>query len=73
MITDPSKLKHAESITELLRTIFGNDIQNGIQTLEFAGLTIEQIDKDLETGVQNGYSVEVQLKILSAVIRLIDK
>lgn len=73
MITDPSELKHAEAITELLRTIFGNDIQSGIQTLEFAGLTIEQIDKDLETGVQNGYSVEVQIKILSTVIRLIDK
>ena len=73
MIIDPSELKHGPAITELLRTIFGNDIQNAIETLEMAGITIERIDKDLQTGVKNGYSVEVQLKILAAVIRLIDK
>ena len=73
MIIDPSKLKYAEAITQLLRTVFGNDINEAIRTLEGAGITIEQMDTDLETGVQNGYPVEMQLQILAAIIKTIDK
>ena len=73
MITDPSQLKHGAAITECLRTIFGNDIQSAIKVLEMTGMTIEQLDEDFETGVKNGYSIETQMKLLSAVIRMLDK
>lgn len=33
------------------------------------GVTIEQLDEELETGVQNGYPVEFQLELIRRILK----
>lgn len=36
--------------------------------LKSMGVTMEQLDEDLETGVKNGFSVEIQLELIRKFI-----
>lgn len=38
------------------------------ELLKSMGVTMEQLDEDLETGVKNGFSVEIQLELIQKFI-----
>ena len=76
MITNISDLKHGQAILGIFEMMAGpnaspsDKVEIAEHLLEVTGVTIEQLDKDLETGVQNGHSVEKQLMLVQQVINL---
>ncbi len=67
-------MKHEISINQIFEMLYeswmNQEDKDYVKTelLKNMGVTMEQLDEDLETGVKNGFSVEVQLELIRKFI-----
>jgi len=67
-------MKHKRAILSILanfhRSWFSDEERQEMNRwlLNAIGKTMEQIDKDIETGIKNGYPIEQQMEIVRRVI-----
>lgn len=59
-------MKHKETIKTFLKESLNIQDEEGLKAL---GLSYQKLSDDLETGVKNGYTVEMQLWILKTILR----
>jgi len=76
MFTDIPDLKHKDAIVQFFELLFwpGMTPEEKIRMvndiLEATDMTIKLLDEAIETGVQNGHSVEYQLALIAKLIDL---
>lgn len=67
-------MKHQQAIEAMLANFHASwmnaddKAEMNRELLNAVGKTMEELDADIETGVQNGYSVETQLEICKALM-----
>lgn len=69
-------MKYKKEVEELLKELFYESWMNEDDWVEFleetqriGGISINDISKDIETGVKNGFSPERQIEILKQILR----
>jgi hypothetical protein len=67
-------MKHFKEATEIFEKIVNycdvdNDKEEVSEILKEKGITVESIAKDIETGVNSGYSVDEQMAIINLIIK----
>jgi hypothetical protein len=67
-------MKHEASLNQIFEMLYepwmSQEDKDYVKSelLKSMGVTMEQLDEDLETGVKNGFSVEVQLELIRKFI-----
>jgi hypothetical protein len=67
-------MKHEASLNQIFEMLYepwmSQDDKDYVKSelLKSMGVTMEQLDEDLETGVKNGFSVEIQLELIRKFI-----
>jgi len=76
MFTDIPDLKHKDAIVQFFELLFWpgmtpeEKIKMVTEILDATDMTIKHLDEAIETGVQNGHSVEYQLALIAKLIDL---
>lgn len=64
------QLKHGKEIAEVLfkDKMSDSDKNNYLECfMEITGTTLKKLNDDIQTGINNGYSIEFQMNLLSAM------
>lgn len=67
-------MKHEASLNQIFEMLYepwmSQEDKDYVKSefLKSMGVTMEQLDEDLETGVKNGFSVEIQLELIRKFI-----